>query len=89
MSKLRVQNTIQVLNSTNYELQSGLKMGLRKINKDIDIKKATERRSEAFMKVAGRLLNEYEKSLNYNYLLEAQTLIEFVAEDQQLRQFKK
>lgn len=65
-------------------------MGIRKINKarPESTKAFPLRRNEALITVAGRLIAEYEKSPNQSLLLEAQKLIEFVAEDMHLRDIK-
>lgn len=62
-------------------------MGLRKISKiqTASTKEITLRRNETFMKVAGRLLKEYEANPNPTLLLEAQKLLEFVVEDMHFR----
>ena len=65
-------------------------MGLRRVNRDqvVNLKEVSFRRNETFMKVAGRLLREYEKSANESLALEAQKLLEFAAEDLQIRNSK-
>lgn len=67
-------------------------MGLRKPNKAavLHTSEVNFRRNETFMKVAGRLLKEYEANpTNPSLHLEAQKLLEFVVEDLQIRNRKQ
>ena len=67
-------------------------MGLRKSGKTETVVRTSEvsfRRNETIMKVAGRLLKEYEADPNPSLLMEAQKLLEFVVEDLHIRNSKQ